>query len=157
LQQPLEPALIESVLQELLKHHDALRLRFARGESCWQQDLANPSVVGLFVNPLPVRVKIDPQDFILSCLKELQAQQVEARQYEYSPLVEVQGWSEVPRSLPLFESLVVFENYPSDASLQEKIHNLKVENIRSLGNNELSSNGDGDAGCGIDAENYFRL
>jgi len=88
------------------------------------------SVVGLFVNPLPVRVKIDPQDFILSCLKELQAQQVEARQYEYSPLVEVQGWSEVPRSLPLFESLVVFENYPSDASLQEKIHNLKVENIR---------------------------
>jgi amino acid adenylation domain-containing protein len=90
------------------------------------------SVVGLFVNPLPVRVKIHPQDFILSCLKELQAQQVEARQYEYSPLVEVQGWSEVPRSLPLFESLVVFENYPSDASLQEKIHNLKVENIRSL-------------------------
>jgi len=90
------------------------------------------SVVGLFVNPLPVRVKIDPQDFILSCLKELQAQQVKARQYEYSPLVEVQGWSEVPRSLPLFESLVVFENYPSDASLQEKIHNLKVENIRSL-------------------------
>ena len=90
------------------------------------------SVVGLFVNPLPVRVKIDPQNFILSCLKELQAQQVEARQYEYSPLVEVQGWSEVPRSLPLFESLVVFENYPSDASLQEKIQNLKVENIRSL-------------------------
>ncbi|MEG4855931.1 amino acid adenylation domain-containing protein [Microcoleus sp. K1-B6] len=89
------------------------------------------SVVGLFVNPLPVRVKIDPQDFVLSCLKELQAQQVEARQYEYSPLVEVQGWSEVPRSLPLFESLVVFENYPSDASLQEKIQNLKVENIRS--------------------------
>jgi amino acid adenylation domain-containing protein len=90
------------------------------------------SVVGMFVNSLPVRVKIDPQGFILSCLKELQAQQVEARQYEYSPLIEVQGWSEVPRSLPLFESLVVFENYPSDASLQEKIHNLKVENIRSL-------------------------
>ncbi|MEG3939647.1 amino acid adenylation domain-containing protein [Microcoleus sp. S36b_A3] len=90
------------------------------------------SVVGLFVNPLPVRVKIDPQDVILSCLKQLQSQQVEARQYEYSPLIEVQGWSEVPRSLPLFESFVVFENYPSDASLQEKIENLKVENIRSL-------------------------
>ncbi|MEG5139388.1 MULTISPECIES: non-ribosomal peptide synthetase [unclassified Microcoleus] len=90
------------------------------------------SVVGLFVNPLPVRVKFDRHDSMLSWLKELQAQQVEARQYEYSPLVEVQGWSEVPRSLPLFESLVVFENYPSDASLQEKIHNLKVENIRSL-------------------------
>ncbi|MEG4227993.1 amino acid adenylation domain-containing protein [Microcoleus sp. N9_B2] len=48
LQQPLEPALIESVLQELLKHHDALRLRFVRGESGWQQDLANPDEVAPF-------------------------------------------------------------------------------------------------------------
>ncbi|WP_445305063.1 amino acid adenylation domain-containing protein [Microcoleus sp. Pol12B4] len=48
LQQPLEPALIESVLQELLKHHDALRLRFARGESGWQQYLANPDEVAPF-------------------------------------------------------------------------------------------------------------
>lgn len=48
LRQPLEPALIEPVLQELLKHHDALRLRFARGESGWQQDLANPDEVAPF-------------------------------------------------------------------------------------------------------------
>jgi amino acid adenylation domain-containing protein/non-ribosomal peptide synthase protein (TIGR01720 family) len=48
LQQPLEPALIESVLQELLKHHDALRLRFARGESGWQQEIANPDEVAPF-------------------------------------------------------------------------------------------------------------
>jgi len=48
LRQPLEPALIESVLQELLKHHDALRLRFAGGESGWQQELANPDEVAPF-------------------------------------------------------------------------------------------------------------
>ncbi|MEG5160088.1 amino acid adenylation domain-containing protein [Microcoleus sp. AT3-A2] len=48
LRQPLEPALIESVLQELLKHHDALRLRFVRGESGWQQYLANPDEVATF-------------------------------------------------------------------------------------------------------------
>jgi amino acid adenylation domain-containing protein/non-ribosomal peptide synthase protein (TIGR01720 family) len=48
LRQPLEPALIESVLQELLKHHDALRLRFVRGESGWQQELANPDEVATF-------------------------------------------------------------------------------------------------------------
>ncbi|MEG4350111.1 amino acid adenylation domain-containing protein [Microcoleus sp. LAD1_D3] len=48
LRQPLEPALIESVLQELLKHHDALRLRFARGESGWQQELANLDEVAPF-------------------------------------------------------------------------------------------------------------
>ncbi|MEG4309877.1 MULTISPECIES: amino acid adenylation domain-containing protein [unclassified Microcoleus] len=48
LRQPLEPALIESVLQELLKHHDALRLRFVRGESGWQQELAHPDEVATF-------------------------------------------------------------------------------------------------------------
>ncbi|MEG4144515.1 amino acid adenylation domain-containing protein [Microcoleus sp. Pol12B5] len=48
LRQTLEPVLIESVLQELLKHHDALRLRFVRGESGWQQDLVNPDEVPTF-------------------------------------------------------------------------------------------------------------
>ncbi|WP_445304857.1 amino acid adenylation domain-containing protein [Microcoleus sp. Pol17C2] len=48
LQQPLEPALIESALQELMKHHDALRLRFVRGESGWLQELANPDEVAPF-------------------------------------------------------------------------------------------------------------
>ncbi|MEG4806698.1 amino acid adenylation domain-containing protein [Microcoleus sp. F8-D3] len=47
LQQPLEPALIESVLQELLKHHDALRLRFAGGESGWQQAISHPEKVAV--------------------------------------------------------------------------------------------------------------
>ena len=47
----------------------------------------------------------------------LQTQQAEARQYEYSPLAQVQGWSDVPRGLPLFESIVAFENYPVNTSL----------------------------------------
>ena len=42
LRQPLEPVLIEQTLQELLKYHDALRLRFVRGEFGWQQEIINP-------------------------------------------------------------------------------------------------------------------
>ncbi|HEY9810224.1 MAG TPA: amino acid adenylation domain-containing protein, partial [Halomicronema sp.] len=96
-------------------------------------DLAGAeSVVGLFVNTLPVRVKISPEDSLLSWLKQIQDQQFEARQYEYSPLVEVQRWSEIPRNLPLFESLFVFENYPFDDTLQEGVYNLKIQNVRSL-------------------------
>ncbi len=70
------------------------------------------SMMGLFINTLPVRVKIDPQASILPWLQQIQAQQVDARQYEYSSLIEIHGWSEVPRNLPLFETIVVFENYP---------------------------------------------
>ncbi|MEL6332127.1 MAG: condensation domain-containing protein [Cyanobacteria bacterium J06554_1] len=71
------------------------------------------SMVGVFINTLPVCVDVPPEQPLLAWLAELQTQLVELRQYEYSPLVEVQGWSDVPRGLPLFKSIVVFENYPS--------------------------------------------
>ena len=96
-------------------------------------DLAGvESMVGLFVNTLPARVKIHPKDSLLSWLKQLQERQIEARQYEYSPLVEVQRWSEVPRGLPLFDTLVVFENYPLESSLQKRVQNLEIESILSF-------------------------
>jgi non-ribosomal peptide synthetase component F len=39
----------------------------------------------------------------------------EARQYDYASLVEIQGWSEIPRGTSLFQSLVGFENYAANA------------------------------------------
>jgi non-ribosomal peptide synthase protein (TIGR01720 family) len=36
-EQPLEPSLIEKAVRALLKHHDALRLRFARAGAVWEQ------------------------------------------------------------------------------------------------------------------------
>jgi amino acid adenylation domain-containing protein len=90
------------------------------------------SMVGLFINTLPVRVQVAPEKFLLPWLKKLQAQQVEARQYEYSPLIEVQGWSEVARGVPLFENIVVFMKYPVDTSLQERNGNLEIRRLDSI-------------------------
>ncbi|HKR21228.1 MAG TPA: amino acid adenylation domain-containing protein, partial [Pyrinomonadaceae bacterium] len=71
-------------------------------------------MIGLFINTLPVRVRLQPGMSILAWLKDLQAEQVASREYEHSPLVELQALSAVPRGTPLFESLLVFENYPLD-------------------------------------------
>ena len=57
-------------------------------------------MVGMFINTLPVRVKVDGQARVDEWLRELQREQVEMREYEYSPLVQVQGWSEVPKGVP---------------------------------------------------------
>ena len=54
-------------------------------------------MVGLFINTLPLRVKVSSATSVVALLKQIQAQQAEISQYEYSPLVQVQGWSEVPR------------------------------------------------------------
>ena len=78
------------------------------------------SMVGLFINTLPVRVQVSPQASLIPWLQELQGQQFQTRQYEYSPLVKVQGWSEVPRGMPLFESILAFENFPTGSPLQKE-------------------------------------
>ena len=94
-------------------------------------DLAGvESMIGLFINTLPVRVWVDPKALLIPWLQERQQQLVEARQYEYSPLVQVQGWSGVPRGLPLFESLLVFENYPARTSVQEWSNSLEIHRAR---------------------------
>jgi len=87
------------------------------------------SMVGLFINTLPVRVHVTGEAPMLSWLRRLQDQQAEARQYEYSPLVEVQGWSKLPRGLPLFESIFVFENYPFHVSFGEHSNRLEIRDI----------------------------
>lgn len=89
------------------------------------------SMVGLFINTLPVCVNVNPEHRLLPWLKQLQAQLVELRQYEYSPLVEVQGWSEVLRGLPLFESIVVFENYPRPKIVRKGKEDLELQKSTS--------------------------
>ncbi len=76
------------------------------------------SMVGLFINLLPVRVSNRPDATVAAWLKALQEQQVEQRDYEHSHLDQVMGWSEVGRKGTLFESVLVFENYPVDALRQ---------------------------------------
>ncbi len=76
------------------------------------------TMVGLFINTLPLRVDVSPEMAVLPWLRSLQAQQVEARQHEHSPLVDIHGWSDVPRGQPLFRTTVVFENYPMKLSLK---------------------------------------
>ncbi|WP_257450671.1 non-ribosomal peptide synthase/polyketide synthase, partial [Archangium lipolyticum] len=90
------------------------------------------SMVGLFINTLPARVQMRPDADVMPWLRQLQARQLELRQHEYSPLVQVQAWSEVPRGTPLFESLLVFENHPIDASVQQGAHQLEVRVAQTL-------------------------
>jgi amino acid adenylation domain-containing protein len=74
------------------------------------------SIVGLFINSLPVRVRIPEEmgDGLVGWLREIQSAQMAAQPYEHASLADIQRWSGVPAGKPLFESLVVFENVPTD-------------------------------------------
>ena len=90
------------------------------------------SMVGLFINTLPVTVKVPTATPLWQWLRELQAQQVERSQYSWCPLVEIQAISEIPQELPLFESIVVFENYPHDTSLSNPGGSIQITKRRVI-------------------------
>ncbi|HKE58548.1 MAG TPA: amino acid adenylation domain-containing protein [Pyrinomonadaceae bacterium] len=90
------------------------------------------SMIGLFINTLPLRAQLDPAQSLVDWMKELQQKQLDLRQFEHSSLVEVHGWSDVPRSSPLFESLLVFENYPIDETVNVGDSGLRIRNVHSF-------------------------
>ncbi|HZI06161.1 MAG TPA: condensation domain-containing protein, partial [Archangium sp.] len=90
------------------------------------------SMLGLFINSLPMRVRVSSAEPLLPWLQGLQQQQAELRQYEHSPLVQVQGWSDVPRGTQLFDSLMVFENYPIDASVRQQAQHMDVRDFQAV-------------------------
>ncbi|MBW4428107.1 MAG: amino acid adenylation domain-containing protein [Nostoc desertorum CM1-VF14] len=88
--------------------------------------------VGLFINTLPIRLKISEQAELIPWLQELQSQQIEQEQYAYYSLAEIQKNSDILPGSPLFESILIFENYPIDSSAATADKTLKIVNFRCL-------------------------
>ncbi|MEU2758477.1 condensation domain-containing protein, partial [Streptomyces albidoflavus] len=70
------------------------------------------ALLGLFINTLPVRVSAAPGVRAADWLRGIQDQQAESRRYEYVALSDVE--TDLTPGASLFDSLVVFENYPVD-------------------------------------------
>jgi len=75
-------------------------------------------LLGLFINTLPVIVATPPQQPAGDWMRALQAQNLQAREYEHTALVDIQRWSG-QGAQALFDSILVFENYPVDATLRQ--------------------------------------
>ncbi|HEV7504596.1 MAG TPA: amino acid adenylation domain-containing protein [Thermoanaerobaculia bacterium] len=70
------------------------------------------TMVGLFINTLPLRVCVEPEAGLAAWLRRLCALSFDLQLYEYSSLADIRRWIGFPAGLPLFESIVVFENIP---------------------------------------------
>jgi amino acid adenylation domain-containing protein len=87
------------------------------------------TMVGALANTLPLRVAVDPDARVLPWLAEVQARQLHALQHQWSSLVEIQGWSDVPRGTPLFENLFIFQNVPR-AQERSSFGGVKLDDVR---------------------------
>ena len=76
------------------------------------------SVVGLLINTLPLRVRIERASRLTDWLRQLREQWHGLRGYEHTPLVKIQQWSELPSGTPLFETIVNYHPCPWDIALR---------------------------------------
>lgn len=91
------------------------------------------TMVGVLANTIPLRVTINGHQQLVDWLREIQNHQLEISSYEYLSLVDIKSWSEVPGSLPLFESFLVFENHPIATEVQDLHGNVRFASDRAFG------------------------
>ena len=74
-------------------------------------------LLGLFINTVPVVATPQAAMALGDWLRELQAANLAGREHEHTPLSEIQRWSG-QGGQALFDSILVFENYPIDEALK---------------------------------------
>ncbi|MGH4024646.1 MAG: amino acid adenylation domain-containing protein [Pseudonocardiaceae bacterium] len=75
------------------------------------------SMVGMFINTLPTRIRVGDTQDTAEWLRRLQVEQSESRRFDFVSLAQLQSWSDLcgsdhPGGRNLFDSIVAFENYP---------------------------------------------
>ncbi len=88
-------------------------------------------LVGMFVNTLPLRVRFEDEPSAQAVLSAVQTGLVVLQENQHRSLADVQRLSAVPPGKPLFESLVVVENYPADAA-RGAAASLRIEDVRTI-------------------------
>jgi amino acid adenylation domain-containing protein len=76
--------------------------------------------VGLFINTVPFRVNIAPDQQVGAWLRGLRAQQVAVRAGELASPAQIRHWAELPGQARLFRTVLVFETFELNARLTQR-------------------------------------
>ena len=71
-------------------------------------------MIGMFINTVPTRTAVRPDERVSAFLHAVQEAQTDARRFDFVPVSRTRACSDVPEGVNLFDSMVVFENYPFD-------------------------------------------
>ncbi|WP_253267541.1 non-ribosomal peptide synthetase, partial [Streptomyces sp. NL15-2K] len=113
-------AVVQGAWALLLSHYCGARdVVFGSTVSGRPDDLPGAEdILGLFINSLPVRVDVDRDRPVAQWLRGLQERQAQSRQHEHIALSDIE--TDLPAGTALFDSLLVFENYPVSAGAAEQ-------------------------------------
>lgn len=85
-------------------------------------------IVGLLINTIPVRVRLDPHRSVAESLADLRAQQLAMLDHQHADLTRLQS---IAGHAELFDTVVVFENYPIDeGELRDLVPGLELRDVQ---------------------------
>lgn len=74
-------------------------------------------IIGLFMNTVPVRVKLDNEERLIDLIKNVQRNSIEAEKYHFCSLAKIQSKSNVKQKL--INNIFAFENYPVEKAIKD--------------------------------------
>ena len=89
-------------------------------------------MVGLFINTIPVRVKVDKDDTPVDLFAKVHKHSIDSNNHHYLSLSVIQSLNDLGRSL--IEHILIFENYPVQEVIKEDIGRTNSDS----GDNDLS-------------------
>jgi amino acid adenylation domain-containing protein/non-ribosomal peptide synthase protein (TIGR01720 family) len=102
----------------LSKYNDCTDVIFGATVSGRPMEIAGiESMVGLFINTVPVRIDYSPEDTLAGLLQRTQGKAIENTRHHYQSLAEIQKLSAWGRNL--FDHIIVFENFPIGAGAED--------------------------------------
>jgi natural product biosynthesis luciferase-like monooxygenase protein len=114
-------------------HGNTQDIVFGETRACRRNTVAGAEdIVGTMINTVPIRIRREPEMRVVDWLKSIRAFQIAVREFEHTPLPDIQGWSEVSAKTPLFESLVVFTPRLIGAALRDEGGAWRNREVRFL-------------------------
>ena len=115
-------------------------------------DLAGiEEMVGLFINTVPLRLKIDSNRKVIDFIKSVSENLQKRTPYAKTSLVDIKKYSSIFERKSLFDTLIVIENYPLDQIINNLDSTLQVESYEM---NEMTNY---DLTLGIEFRDYVKL
>lgn len=92
-------------------------------------DISNiDQMIGLAINTIPFRVKINEHQTTINYLKKIQENFINLLELSSSSLTDIHAWSEIEKGSHLFNTILIVENYPLDSGtiLGSSLNNIKI-------------------------------
>jgi amino acid adenylation domain-containing protein/non-ribosomal peptide synthase protein (TIGR01720 family) len=89
------------------------------------------TMTGLLINTVPTRVDVAGPAGAVEWLRALQTAQAHARRFDFVSLADIRRCSRLPGGVDLFDSIVVFENYPIDDTVATA-HGLRMRDLDAV-------------------------